>query len=95
MPCASPGAGTTRAEQPAGGEVDGRALRRFALRLARYRGVSKDILRAIATEAAQLVENARLVQAEEAGRRYQQELSIAASITAFVGGDSSRSSFAG
>ena len=42
--------------------------------------VSHDILRAIATEAAQLVENARLVQAEEAGRRYQQELSIAASI---------------
>ena len=31
-------------------------------------------------EAAQLVENARLVQAEEAGRRYQQELGIAASI---------------
>jgi len=42
--------------------------------------VSKDILGAIATEAAQLIENARLVQAEEAGRRYQQELSIAASI---------------
>src|SRR6202166_2254103 len=42
--------------------------------------VGSDILRAIATEAAQLVENARLVQAEEAGRRYQQELSIAASI---------------
>jgi len=34
--------------------------------------VSHDILRAIATEAAQLIENARLVQAEEAGRRYQQ-----------------------
>jgi serine phosphatase RsbU (regulator of sigma subunit) len=42
--------------------------------------VSRDVLRAIATEAAQLIENARLVQAEEAGRRYQQELSIAASI---------------
>lgn len=42
--------------------------------------VSNDILRAIATEAASLVENARLVQAEEASRRYQQELSIAASI---------------
>jgi serine phosphatase RsbU (regulator of sigma subunit) len=42
--------------------------------------VSHDILRAIATEAAQLIENARLVQAEEAGRRYQQELSIAAAI---------------
>src|SRR5277367_1428056 len=43
-------------------------------------GVSNDILHAIATEAASLIENARLVQAEESGRRYQQELSIAASI---------------
>jgi phosphoserine phosphatase RsbU/P len=42
--------------------------------------VSNDILRAIATEAASLIENARLVQAEETSRRYQQELSIAASI---------------
>jgi serine phosphatase RsbU (regulator of sigma subunit) len=43
-------------------------------------GVSQDILHAIATEAASLIENARLVQAEEEARRYQQELSIAASI---------------
>ncbi|PYX90493.1 MAG: serine/threonine protein phosphatase [Acidobacteria bacterium] len=43
-------------------------------------GVSHDILRAIATEAASLVDNARLVQAEEAARRYQQELAIASSI---------------
>jgi len=42
--------------------------------------VSNDILRAIATEAAQLVENARLVQAEEEARRYQQELAIASSM---------------
>ncbi len=42
--------------------------------------VSHDILRAIATEAASLVENARLVQAEEAARRYQQEMAIAAFI---------------
>ena len=42
--------------------------------------VSQDILKAIATEAASLIENARLVQAEEEARRYQQELSIAASI---------------
>jgi len=42
--------------------------------------VSQDILHAIATEAASLIENARLVQAEEEARRYQQELSIAASI---------------
>ena len=43
-------------------------------------GVSSDILHVVATEAASLIENARLVQAEEASRRYQQELSIAASI---------------
>ena len=43
-------------------------------------GVSQDILHVIATEAASLIENARLVQAEEEARRYQQELSIAASI---------------
>src|SRR3984893_17343446 len=42
--------------------------------------VSNDILRAFATEAASLIENARLVHAEAASRRYQQELSIAASI---------------
>lgn len=42
--------------------------------------VSNDILRAIATEAAQLVENARLVQAEDEARRYQQELAIASSM---------------
>jgi phosphoserine phosphatase RsbU/P len=42
--------------------------------------VSRDILHMIATEAASLIENARLVQAEEEARRYQQELSIAASI---------------
>jgi serine phosphatase RsbU (regulator of sigma subunit) len=51
---------------------------RFASR--EFSGVGHDILRAIATEAASLIENARLVQAEEESRRYQQELSIAASI---------------
>jgi serine phosphatase RsbU (regulator of sigma subunit) len=43
-------------------------------------GVDQKILHVIATEAASLIENARLVQAEEEARRYQQELSIAASI---------------
>ena len=43
-------------------------------------GLGNDILHAIAIEAASLIENARLVQAEEDARRYQQELSIAASI---------------
>lgn len=44
------------------------------------KGVGQDILHAIATEAASLIENARLVQAEEESRRYQQELSIASGI---------------
>ena len=43
-------------------------------------GVDQKILHVIATEAASLIENARLVQAEEESRRYQQELAIAASI---------------
>jgi serine phosphatase RsbU (regulator of sigma subunit) len=43
-------------------------------------GVSQDVLRAIATEAAALVENASLVQAEAANRAYQQEMAIAANI---------------
>ncbi len=51
---------------------------RFASR--EFSGVGHDILRAIATEASSLIENARLVQAEEESRRYQQELTIAASI---------------
>jgi sigma-B regulation protein RsbU (phosphoserine phosphatase) len=80
MPLRKPMVQTTRADQPAGGEVMGALYvdSRFASR--NIGEVGSDILRAIATEAAQLIENARLVQAEEAGRRYQQELSIAASI---------------
>ncbi len=70
----------TRAGQAADAEVIGALYvdSRFATR--DITSVSQDILRAIATEAGQLIENARLVQAEEASRRYQQELSIAASI---------------
>jgi phosphoserine phosphatase RsbU/P len=51
---------------------------RFASRA--FTGVGHDVVRAIATEAASLIENARLVQAEEESRRYQQELTIAATI---------------
>jgi len=70
----------TRAGQPTEAEVIGALYvdSRFATR--DITSVSQNILQAIATEAAQLIENARLVQAEEASRRYQQELSIAASI---------------
>jgi serine phosphatase RsbU (regulator of sigma subunit)/pSer/pThr/pTyr-binding forkhead associated (FHA) protein len=66
--------------EPASGEVMGALYldSRFASR--DISSVSHDILHVIATEAASLIENARLVQAEEAARRYQQELSIAASI---------------
>ncbi len=42
--------------------------------------VDHQILRAIASEAAMLLENAVLIEAEEAHRRYQNELSIAAVI---------------
>jgi phosphoserine phosphatase RsbU/P len=51
---------------------------RFASR--EFSDINRDILDMIANEAASLIENARLVQAEEESRRYQQELSIAASI---------------
>src|SRR5579871_3462986 len=84
VPLRKPQVQATRdAEAPAGAvsaEVMGALYvdSRFASR--DITGVSNDILHAIATEAASLIENARLVQAEEAGRRYQQELSIAASI---------------
>jgi phosphoserine phosphatase RsbU/P len=43
-------------------------------------GVGHDILGVIAREAAALVESTHLAQMEEASRRYQQELSIAATI---------------
>jgi serine phosphatase RsbU (regulator of sigma subunit) len=42
--------------------------------------VSHDILRVVAREAAALVESTRLAKAEEEGRRYQQEMTIAAAI---------------
>src|ERR1035438_3318920 len=75
MPLRKPMVQTTREGardgQPSVGEVMGALFvdSRFASR--DITSVSHDILRAIATEAAQLIENARLVQAEEAGRRYQ------------------------
>jgi sigma-B regulation protein RsbU (phosphoserine phosphatase) len=80
MPLRRPQVQAIRPEQPSGADVMGALYvdSRFASR--DITDVSKDILGAIATEAAQLIENARLVQAEEAARRYQQELAIAASI---------------
>jgi serine phosphatase RsbU (regulator of sigma subunit) len=85
LPLRKPQVQTTRDENvpvpgPASGEVMGALYldSRFASR--DISSVSHDILHVIATEAASLIENARLVQTEEAARRYQQELSIAASI---------------
>jgi len=42
--------------------------------------VGRDLLHAVAREAAALVENAQLAQAEQAARKYEQELSIASVI---------------
>lgn len=54
--------------------LDSRFQRRALVRL------DSDLLKTIATEAAVLVENASLARAEEAARRYREELSIAAEI---------------
>jgi len=85
LPLRKPQVQTTRdVNIPSNGTATGEVMgalyldSRFASR--DISSVSHDILHVIATEAASLIENARLVQAEEAARRYQQELSIAASI---------------
>jgi sigma-B regulation protein RsbU (phosphoserine phosphatase) len=83
IPLRKPQVQATRDAQGVGsgsGEVMGALYvdSRFASR--DISSVSNEILQAIAIEAASLIENARLVQAEEASRRYQQELSIAAGI---------------
>src|SRR6201997_1878990 len=81
LPLRKPQVQTFRdANNPAEAEVMGALYldSRFASR--DISSVSHDILRVIATDTASLIENARLVQAEEASRRYQQELAIAASI---------------
>jgi serine phosphatase RsbU (regulator of sigma subunit)/pSer/pThr/pTyr-binding forkhead associated (FHA) protein len=84
VPLRKPQVQTTRGTEPAASASMGEAMgalyvdSRFASR--DISSVSNDILHAIATEAASLIENARLVQTEESAKRYQQELSIAASI---------------
>jgi serine phosphatase RsbU (regulator of sigma subunit) len=45
-----------------------------------FSNVSNDLLRAIAREAAAMVENAELVQQQEQARRYEQELAVAGTI---------------
>ncbi len=50
------------------------------LRTSTLNSVSRDILHAIATEAANLVENARMVQAQQAAELLRKELEIASSV---------------
>jgi len=84
VPLRKPQVQTTRGEKGSSPATSGEAMgalyvdSRFASR--DLSSVSQDILHAIATEAASLIENARLVQTEESAKRYQQELSIAATI---------------
>lgn len=64
----------------AAGEADGVLYidSRYASR--NLSGVSHEVLRALANECAAVLESAKLVEAEQAARQYQQEMSIAASI---------------
>ncbi len=50
-------------------------------------GVAPDVLRALAGECAALLESARLMEAEQSARRYQQEMEIAASIQRSLGSE--------
>ncbi len=70
---------TRDAQTPLHPATSAEAMQEFCMSTSRFAsrdiaGVGKDILHVIATEAASLIENARLVQAEEEARRYQQEL---------------------
>ena len=73
------GTKTPATSEPNKGEVLG-ALYLDSRSTRKVSAVSHEILSAIATEAASVVESARLVLAEEAARSYHQELGIAASI---------------
>ena len=66
--------------QPAESDVQGVLYLDAHFLSGKLSSVSHDILRTIANGAATLVENAALVQAEDAAKRYRQELSIAAEI---------------
>jgi len=63
-----------------GGELQGVLYLDSHFLSGKLSSVSQDILRTIANGAAALVENAALVEAEEAARRVQQEMAIAADI---------------
>lgn len=72
--------GKASSDSNPGGDLRGVLYLDSKFMFGKMSAVSHDILRAIATEAASLVENAFLVQVEEAARRNQQELNIAADI---------------
>lgn len=78
--------GHSRTEHPPAGAPGGNRDVRGVLYLDSHfasrelTGISHDVLRALAREAAALLENAGMAQAEQAARYYQQELAIAASI---------------
>ncbi len=62
------------------GEIIGALYLDSRLTAGKLTQVDSDLLETIATEAAALVENANLALAEDAARRYREELSIAATI---------------
>ncbi|HLH06757.1 MAG TPA: SpoIIE family protein phosphatase [Terriglobales bacterium] len=72
--------GKATSDSNPGGELRGVLYLDSKFMFGKMSQVNHDILRAIATEAASLVENAFLVQVEEQARRNQQELNIAADI---------------
>ena len=71
---------TLEASKTGGAELQGILYLDSHFLAGKLSSVSQDILRTIANGAATLVENAALVQAEEAARRVQQEMAIAAEI---------------
>jgi serine phosphatase RsbU (regulator of sigma subunit) len=70
----------TEVQRPEGGQVQGVLYLDSRLQSGKLSKVRTGILHAIAAEAAKLLENVALVQAEEAARRVRQELKIAADI---------------
>ena len=69
-----------QAEGEAGREVGGVLYLDSRVTSYSLSGVSHDVLRALASECAAVLESARLVEAERAAQQYHQEMEIAASI---------------
>ena len=73
---------TKRAQASAQGRLEIEGVLYLDSRLAsrNLSGVGPDVLRALASECAAVLESARLMEAEQAARQYRQEMEIAASI---------------